>query len=283
MSVPRYAGILSAVGIFLADVVVEGNEPVGKSVTSEDLTSLESHVLGRFATLSKELGSKLESEGSYSSIKFEKYLNIRYSGTDCGLMVRSDIPSLQSFCDKFQVEYSRQFGFQLERELVVDDIRVRAVGSNAIRPGRAAARSSTNGVPSSTVNAHFDGGMMKTTVVDCVEGTYPGPCLILDDLSTIVVEPGWLATVSGEDVKLEHVEKTRNKVEKLATGGGDTVVELDSIVLSVFSHRFMSIAEQMGRILQRTSVSTNIKERLDFSCAIFGPDGGLVSNGKFVF
>jgi 5-oxoprolinase (ATP-hydrolysing) len=91
--------------------------------------------------------------------------------------------------------------------------------------------------------------------------------------STIVVEPGCTARITqygdveimvGQDIK-RHLGP-----------------ELDTIRLSVFSHRFMSIAEQMGRVLQRSSISTNIKERLDFSCALFGPDGGLVANAPHI-
>ena len=72
------------------------------------------------------------------------------------------------------------------------------------------------------------------------------------------------------------------EIDLLKSSGRKLGIELDTIQLSIFSHRFMSIAEQMGRILQRTSISTNIKERLDFSCALFGADGGLVSNAPHI-
>lgn len=280
VSVPRYAGILSAVGIFLADVVIETNEPVGRHVTTSLFQDLEHYVLERFEILCAELGKKLKNEANYSKIRFEKYLNIRYNGTDCALMVREDVGGLAEFCAKFTLEYSRQFGFQLERDLVLDDLRVRAVGCNEMgsvgdereKPPQG------DGVPQAldTISVYFDGGPQATSIYECVQGRFPGPCLILDELSTIVVEPGWVATVTKDDVCLDYVEEKKKNVEDSSN------VQLDSIVLSVFSHRFMSIAEQMGRILQRTSVSTNIKERLDFSCAIFGPDGGLVSNAPHI-
>lgn len=103
--------------------------------------------------------------------------------------------------------------------------------------------------------------------------TIKGPAIIMDQLSTILVEPDCTATI------------TKQGDTKITIGTGEIKkigAELDSIQLSIFSHRFMSIAEQMGRILQRTSISTNIKERLDFSCALFGPDGGLVSNAPHI-
>jgi len=101
-----------------------------------------------------------------------------------------------------------------------------------------------------------------------------GPAIIIDQHSTILVEPQCTAfiTKSG-DVRIEI---GKNKDRKHVT------TDLDAIQLSIFSHRFMSITDQMGRVLQRTSISTNIKERLDFSCAMFGPTGGLVANGPHV-
>lgn len=101
----------------------------------------------------------------------------------------------------------------------------------------------------------------------------PGPAIIIDKNSTIVIEPFCEATVTKSgDVKIKIGSGIVRKVGK----------ELDAIQLSIFSHRFMSTAEQMGRVLQRTSISTNIKERLDFSCAMFGPDGGLVANAPHI-
>lgn len=103
-----------------------------------------------------------------------------------------------------------------------------------------------------------------------------GPAIVVDATSTILVEPGCVAQVTKHgDVVIS------------VGGGGDPAVarvsaSLDPIQLSIFSHRFMGIAEQMGRTLQRTSVSVNIKERLDFSCALFGPDGGLVANAPHI-
>ncbi|KAG0427316.1 hypothetical protein HPB47_025621, partial [Ixodes persulcatus] len=100
-----------------------------------------------------------------------------------------------------------------------------------------------------------------------------GPAIVIDDNCTIVVEPGCHAQVLEQgDVCITVSQPAREKIG----------LELDAVRLSLFSHRFMSIAEQMGKILQRTAISTNIKERLDFSCALFGPDGGLVCNAPHI-
>jgi len=103
-----------------------------------------------------------------------------------------------------------------------------------------------------------------------------GPALIINDTTTIVVEPLCEAYIYPNFVEININNKFNNKV------GLVDEINCDPIQLSIFSHRFMSIAEQMGRTLQQTSISTNIKERLDFSCAIFGPDGGLISNAPHI-
>lgn len=104
-----------------------------------------------------------------------------------------------------------------------------------------------------------------------------GPAIILDDTQTIVVSPGSSATIlEGKLVLRVGSENKKQWSRNLET---DVV---DPIMLSIFSHRFMSIAEQMGITLQKTSMSLNIRERLDFSCAIFGSDGGLVANAPHV-
>lgn len=99
-----------------------------------------------------------------------------------------------------------------------------------------------------------------------------GPAIVIDKTQTIVVVPGAVAKIISSHIVIE-MPTTPSKVTE---DGGSTIV--DPIKLSVFSHRFMSIAEQMGLTLQKTGMSLNIKERLDFSCAIFGPDGDLVAN-----
>ena len=106
-----------------------------------------------------------------------------------------------------------------------------------------------------------------------------GPCLILNNTSTILVEPGWEAiTDQNQSLWIEYVEKNSGVIDE----GQEQEIKVDPIELSLFAHRFMSIAEQMGRVLQRTGISTNIKERLDFSCAIFSPDGSLVANAPHI-
>ena len=102
-----------------------------------------------------------------------------------------------------------------------------------------------------------------------------GPALLINSISTIVVEPDCTAHVTAAgDVRID--------VHMTASAATEEAARVDPIRLAIFSHRFMSIAEQMGRALQRSAISVNIKERLDFSCALFGPDGALVANAPHV-
>lgn len=103
-----------------------------------------------------------------------------------------------------------------------------------------------------------------------------GPAIIIDNTQTIVVVPGSQARILSSHVVIDLFD------EKPAQEQEEQELVVDPIKLSIFGHRFMSIAEQMGRTLQKTSISINIKERLDFSCAIFSPDGELVANAPHV-
>jgi 5-oxoprolinase (ATP-hydrolysing) len=123
----------------------------------------------------------------------------------------------------------------------------------------------------------FEGGRQDTSIYKLedleVGDRIKGPAIIADGTQTIVVTPGASALVLNTHVIINIGE--HDSMEKEVS-----LKEVDPILLSIFAHRFMAIAEQMGRALQKTSVSTNVKERLDYSCALFDAEGGLVANGK---
>ncbi|KAJ8302674.1 hypothetical protein KUTeg_019070 [Tegillarca granosa] len=221
--VHRYAGILSAYGMALADVVHEAQEPCAKTYSKESFNYIDK----RIEELNKVCTDELLRQGfNRNQISTQPFLHMRYDRTDCALMVSTEtFPANQEsskfgdFVAAFQERYQTEFGFTLpHRPIIVDDIRIRGVGKAFVDTDEV--------LPASSDTPQVD--MIGTGTVQRI-----GP-------------------------------------------------DLDAIQLSIFSHRFMSIAEQMGRILQRTSISTNIKERLDFSCAMFGPDGGLVANAPHI-
>ncbi|KAM9308642.1 5-oxoprolinase [Gastrophryne carolinensis] len=278
----KYGGVLSAFGMALADVVHEAQEPCSLVYSKDSFPLLEE----RIAILERQCTEALQRQGFHrSQIDLEPFLHLRYERTDCALMCsargypgHSDSCFVGDFKEAFTARYKKEFGFTIpSRAIVVDDIRVRGTGSTGIR---CESRINPSGQPARVENVtqcYFEDGYKDTNVylledLSC-DHTIPGPAIIIDKNSTILVEPDSVASIT----EYGDVQITVGSGRKKAIG-----LELDTIQLSIFSHRFMSIAEQMGRILQRTAISTNIKERLDFSCALFGPDGGLVSNAPHI-
>ncbi|KAJ8672521.1 hypothetical protein QAD02_003780 [Eretmocerus hayati] len=277
----KYAGILSAYGMALADVVEEAQEPSAESYTEESFDRLDS----RFDILEDRVRQKLLSQGFEADhISIEYFLHLRYDGTDCALMCSPKYDTsgratkhgdfITSFLDRFK----KEFGFIMSgRKIMVNDVRVRGVGKTDVPNEPLLAASNKRLKPEKKTQVYFKDGYHETDIYKLsslsLDSMISGPAIIMDSLSTILVEPGCTATITSRgDIKIKIGTTARSKI----------TTDLDSIQLSIFSHRFMSIAEQMGRILQRTSISTNIKERLDFSCAVFGPDGGLVSNAPHI-
>ncbi|KAL3169991.1 hypothetical protein MRX96_015066 [Rhipicephalus microplus] len=298
----RYAGILSAYGMALADVVEEAQEPCFMTYTAGNIPMIDA----RIKALSLKCTEALRHQGfEIQNIIVEPFLNMRYDRTDCALMCPPEatksgtntspastsgqaVSTFGNFEMSFMSRYKREFGFVLQgRYIIVDDIRVRAVGrtchpeSECLDPGEEKSAQ-----PIQTVQCYFEDSYHQTPVFLLknllADHVINGPAIIIDDNCTIVVEPACCAQILKHgDISIELTYfyfcfwLASPKKKKIG-------LELDAVRLSLFSHRFMSIAEQMGKILQRTSISTNIKERLDFSCALFGPDGGLVCNAPHI-
>ncbi|KAK5673023.1 hypothetical protein QVD99_000497 [Batrachochytrium dendrobatidis] len=294
----RHSSILSAYGLSLADVVHEVQEPSAIDLSNETLD----HIKKRASFLASACTQTLKDQGFEDShIQIQIYLNLRYQGTDNAIMTPK--PSAQddwSFSDTFVSQYMQEFGFTLpDRHIQVDDIRVRGVGKSAAtgssvnhtlvhREIKTLERNPANVEKATSTMSFWEGlGRVKTPIFQLSHlskgDEVTGPALIIDATATIAVEPHCKAVVTSEHVVGFIEEAPVMKSNDDATVG-DTIVPIvcDPILLSVFGHRFMSIAEQMGRTLQKTSISTNIKERLDFSCALFGPDGGLVANAPHI-
>jgi 5-oxoprolinase (ATP-hydrolysing) len=291
----RYSGILSAYGMGLADVVHEVQEPCSMEYSEEVVQQIQP----RLHKLQIASESKLEGDGfEADQIHCSRYLNLRYRGTDTPMMTTlSDraIAAGKSYLEVFVEHYKREHGFTLDRAVLIDDIRVRAIGTTRTTSlhddvdSKMATPSNTSSTADATTGsssadpaaayktrAYFDDGFVDETPVYRLQDvdvphdwSVSGPAILIDNTSTIIVEPHCRATITRyRDVRITAGQREAH----------DLSTALDPIQLSVFAHRFMSIAEQMGRTLQRTAISTNIKERLDFSCALFGPDGGLVAN-----
>ncbi|XP_014239641.1 5-oxoprolinase isoform X2 [Cimex lectularius] len=276
----KYAGILSAYGIAYADVVHEEQKPSTYILKKNSYPA----IVEQLKKLENQCVKELKVQGFLpDNIQCQHFLNLRYEGTDGSLMCSSKnnnwSDNMESFETTFLTRYKAEFGFVIpDRNILVDDIRVRGVGLSKPRKESVMKPSKGKCIPENVVKVYFETfGYLNTDVFTLQFLIYghkiKGPALIMDELSTILIEPHCEATITETGDIIVKIEKLGKK--KVGQ-------ELNAIQLSIFSHRFMSIAEQMGRVLQRTAISTNIKERLDFSCALFGPDGGLVSNAPHI-
>uniref|UniRef100_A0A7S3ECR6 5-oxoprolinase n=3 Tax=Rhodosorus marinus TaxID=101924 RepID=A0A7S3ECR6_9RHOD len=280
--VHKYCGVLSAYGIGIADTVVEVQE--SRLVDYDNANALQD-ALESLERLEHQATKNLESQGvAYVSTRAEKFLNLRYDGTDYGLMVQE--PDDGDFKGRFIDDYQREHGFTIpNRRVIIDQTRVRLIAVASTGSGSKLKQGGqhTPTEPVAISQTYFeDVGFTDVDIYNLPLS--PGmiisrPSIVIDSTAgvTIVIEPSCTATVT-EDLDLEiHVENRAN-----ASADKESEDFVDPVKLSLLGHRFMGIAEQMGRTLQRTAISTNIKERLDFSCALFDQTGGLVANAPHV-
>lgn len=279
----KYSSVLSAYGLALAEVVKESQEPV-----SADYVSSQSSLQKRFDDMCSAATSAMEEQGFRpEQVRHEKYLNMRYEGSDTSLMILQPEDS-SDFLGEFRARHRREFNFNSDRPVLVDDIRVRSIAASKVRTEksplvqlREAQLQDVTAAPAGTTKAYFDGQSSRIDTPVYLLGNLEksarvhGPAVIIDKTQTIVVAPNAVANVLETCIVIDLKADNKASIESPSS-------QIDPIRLSIFGHRFMSIAEQMGRTLQKTSVSTNIKERLDFSCALFSPDGGLVANAPHV-
>ncbi|XP_054803487.1 5-oxoprolinase 1-like [Prosopis cineraria] len=275
----KFCGILSAYGMGLANVVEEAQEPYSAVYGVESLLEVSQ----RESVLINQVKQKLQQQGfKDENIVTETYLNLRYEGTDTSIMVKQAVEggNATDYASEFLKLFRREYGFNLQnRNILISDIRVHGVGVTDILKPQALGPASGSPTGEGHYQVFFGLGWHKTPLYKLNNLGYGhvihGPAIIMNGNSTVIVEPNWRATIT----KYGNI-----KVEIDSSLGNVKVADkvADVVQLSIFSHRFMGIAEQMGRTLQRTSISTNIKERLDFSCALFGPDGGLVANAPHI-
>lgn len=291
----RYSSVLSAYGMALADVVDERQEPESK-VWADDGNVVD-ELKEKMEKLKEKSRKALEDQGfEDKEIVFEEYLNMRYRGTESALMIIK--PSQDDAKEHFEgkewafgkafVKHHRyEFGFTLDdRDIIVDDVRVRGIGKSFRYSEKTVdeqlkslkQKAVADEKKHSTAKVYFEGGRLDTPIYKLddldVGNSLKGPAVLADGTQTIVVTPKAEALVLETHVVI-NIEEDKSRGD---ADGDQSKCEVDPILLSVFGHRFMAIAEQMGRALQKTSVSTNVKERLDFSCAIFDANGGLVAN-----
>lgn len=274
------AGVLSARGIGMADVVRHRAEGVYRPYDESALADLRA----AFDRLSNEATREVIAEGiSPEQVEVRRLLDLRYRGLDAFLTVAE--PDDGDFARQYASQHQRLYGYiNADRELEIVAARVEVIGrapTNLEPSGRVTA---TTPKPASTTEMYFAGESLAANVFrrsalnpgDRIDG----PAIVLEDLSTTVIDPGWQADVLSQgELLLTAVAASDSR---RAMEDDVNVDRPDPITLELFNNHFAGIAEQMGITLRNTASSVNVKERLDFSCALFTPTGDLVVNAPHI-
>ena len=268
-----YAGVLSAYGIGLADVRVIHEEAVEDRLSDQLIAALEL----RYSALCERATHEVtKQEIDAQNIDLQKRIHVRYEGTDSAVEVASgDSDTIRS---QFEESHKQRYGFIMpDKEVMVEAISVEAIGSTRmhVEDETSILPRSSPLEPSGTAQMYFSGSFHESKVY-VREALHPGdtvvgPAIIIESTGTTIVEQGWaLETTRHNHLILRRIAP-RPKQKVVGT-------DADPVMLEVFNNLFMSIAEQMGASLENSAYSVNIKERLDFSCAIFDAQGDLVAN-----
>ena len=271
-----FAGVLSAYGMGLADLRVMRERAVEATLDEERIEDLRTI----FAEM--EINGRAEMEeqgGDPERTNVIRKVLLRYEGTDSPLII--DFAEQEEMVSAFEEMHHQQYGFVApEKSHIVEAITVEVVsGGRDVTDPELNASQNDLPEPLVEVDTYMAGEVHQTKVYDR-EAMLPGssvigPAIIKEAIATTVLEPGWGATVNSSN------QLVLNRIQPRATQVS-VGTKADPVMLEVFNNLFMSIAEQMGVILKNTSYSVNIKERLDFSCAVFAPDGSLVANAPHI-
>jgi 5-oxoprolinase (ATP-hydrolysing) len=267
-----FSSLLSAYGMGLADIRATRQQAIELPLGEKAFTAIKKTA----ARLGRDTKSEVAGQGvPLAKIKIFARAHIRYAGTDTALVVAADsIPAMKR---AFEKAHKARFGFiDRSKQTVVEALSVEAVGGGAKFSERAGKRSSGKlPAPARRTKFFSAGEWHKANVYTRgqlkIGSRVKGAAIIVEPHQTIVIEPGWQAELTAKN----HMVLSRAKKLKRTFAIG---THADPIMLEVFNNLFMSIAEQMGVSLQNTAHSVNIKERLDFSCAVFAHDGTLVAN-----
>ena len=269
--VPPMAGVLSALGIGLADTTAMREQSVEERLDLDLMPALH-HLEERLTQAA--VAELCEEDVPPDRIHHVVHAHLRYEGTDSALAVPLTTP--EQMRQGFEQAYRRTYSFLMDRPLVVEALAVEATGvtdqpdlSHIDSPEAASQPRRT-----STVRM-WSGGQWRQVPLSHREtmpanATVTGPAIIAERDATTVVDAGWVARTTPAG----HLELTRRS----APQGSRATTDVDPVMLEVFNNLFVSIAEQMGARLESTAQSVNIKERLDFSCALFDPQGNLIAN-----
>ncbi len=279
------AGVLSAYGMGLADQTVIREQAVEVKLTADAVSRIAAQLDALARVAEDELTRQQLSVGAVTT---HRRVHVRYEGSDAALLVRypqhgdaTPAHVVAHIEAGFEVAYRQRFAFLMQgKGLIVEAVSVEAVvaGDAPTEPRHrlhAPRDLQLSGAVRETVRMYSGGQWVEAALVvrEALQpgDIIPGPAIIAEKNATTVVEPGWEATLT----EFNHLALVRRTQRAIKFAAGTTV---DPVLLEVFNNLFMNIAEQMGLQLQNTAYSVNIKERLDFSCALFDAAGNLIAN-----
>ncbi|MDM8567792.1 hydantoinase B/oxoprolinase family protein [Candidatus Halobeggiatoa sp. HSG11] len=262
------AGVLSALGMGLADIRVMHEQAVTAELNSQLIPELKAILQG----LEQKGRQELQQQNITKQVAYHK-VHLRYAGTDSTLLIDfSD--DMQS---AFKQAHQQQFGFvRAENKLVVEAVAVEVIGKTVTNlPKKTIANQIAKPVDKVTIVNAGQANICPVYLRDDLPiGTQiNGPAIIIETTGTIIIEPNWQAEITPRyDILLRRTVEVTTKYD----------TQVDPVMLEIFNNLFMSIAEQMGATLENTAYSVNIKERLDFSCAVFDIKGQLIANAPHI-
>ena len=272
--IPPMAGVLSALGMGLADTTAMREQSVE--------IRLEPAALERLATVANSLEEAARAELLDEGIPAERIgvvrrVHLRYEGTDTSIPV--ELAGLETMTTAFEASHRATYSFLMNHPLIAGAISVEATGLTDQPDLSHVGDQVPDGPGAAETVRLYSGGSWRDAPLRHRERMRPedyvtGPAIIAEANATTVVDDGWHATLTRSGhLLLERV---------VAPAQRDAGTEADPVLLEIFNNLFMSIAEQMGFRLESTAQSVNIRERLDFSCALFDPDGDLVANAPHI-
>ncbi|MEH6527759.1 MAG: hydantoinase B/oxoprolinase family protein [Sneathiella sp.] len=268
-----YAGVLSAFGMGLADLRVMKERAVEVELSAAELPAISS-ALDELADIGYQ---EMIAQGAPENrITVERKLHIKYHGSDTSMIV--DFGTLENIIPAFEAAHRQRFGFNTpEKTMIVEAIAVEVIGSGDKVDDPVLSKPETaKATDPIALQSIFMGDQRK----DCpffdrdalsVGDKVKGPAVIVESTGTTVIEPGWQAEMNNRGHLILHRVEEIKRVMAIGTN-------VDPVMLEIFNNLFMNVAEQMGTVLEKTAYSVNIKERLDFSCAVFDLNGDLIAN-----
>ncbi len=281
-----YAGVLSAYGIGLAEIRILKERTLETQLRSLSCQELE-HLFSQLIALATE-ELQQQQELSDREVQTLRKLHLKYEGTDSAIIVdfERDLAVMQH---QFEQIHQQRYGFFVaDKNLIIDTISVELICPTYIPQEPIVTRNSDlSPQPIATVKIYTADAWHDAPVYRR-ESLQPGdaidsPAIIVEATGTNIIEPGWEAEVTSRNYLILTKQKSRDAQRQRGRGAILSVSDRpDPVRLEIFNNLFRSIAEQMGLTLQNTSYSVNIKERLDFSCAIFDREGNLVANAPHI-